>query len=82
MPPEAVEEILQKAGVGAGTVSDARDIDEDPQMNYYNFYRELDHPYMGRCGITNPASEAVRRRTQIKLPSSSASIRTISAVKS
>ncbi|MFA5308462.1 MAG: CoA transferase [Dehalococcoidales bacterium] len=54
-PPEAVETILQSAGVGAGTVADARDIDEDPQMNYYNFYREIDHPYMGRLRYYHPA---------------------------
>ena len=54
-PPEAVEEILQKAGIGAGVVADARDIDEDPQMNYYNFYREFDHPYMGRLRYYHPA---------------------------
>ncbi len=54
-PPEAVEEMLQQAGVGAGTVANAKDIDEDPQMNYYNFYRELDHPYMGRLRYYHPA---------------------------
>ena len=54
-PPEAVEEMLQQAGVGAGVVANARDIDEDPQMNYYNFYRELDHPYMGRLRYYHPA---------------------------
>ena len=54
-PPEAVEQILQSASVGAGTVANARDIDEDPQMNYYNFYRELDHPYMGRLRYYHPA---------------------------
>ncbi len=66
-PPEAVEELLQKAGVGAGTVSDARDIDEDPQMNYYNFYRELDHPYMGRLRYYHPAGIKLSgAETQIK----------------
>jgi benzylsuccinate CoA-transferase BbsF subunit len=54
-PPEAVEEMLQRAGVGAGVVANAKDIDEDPQMNYYNFYRELDHPYMGRLRYYHPA---------------------------
>ncbi len=54
-PPEAIEELLQKSGVGAGTVSNPRDIDEDPQMNYYNFYREIDHPYMGRLRYYHPA---------------------------
>jgi benzylsuccinate CoA-transferase BbsF subunit len=54
-PPEAVEEILQLAGVGAGVVASAKDIDEDPQMNYYNFYREMEHPYMGKLRYYHPA---------------------------
>jgi benzylsuccinate CoA-transferase BbsF subunit len=52
--PEAVQEILQAAGIGAGVVADARDLDEDPQLNYYNFYREMDHPYMGRLRYYHP----------------------------
>jgi benzylsuccinate CoA-transferase BbsF subunit len=54
-PPEKVEEMLQKAGVGAGVVANAKDIDEDPQMKYYKFYRELDHPYMGKLRYYHPA---------------------------
>jgi len=54
-PPEAIEVMLQKAGVGAGVVADAKDIDEDAQMNYYNFYRELDHPCMGQLRYYHPA---------------------------
>ena len=54
-PPESVEEILQKAGVGAGVVANAQDMDEDPQLNYYNYYREFDHPYMGRLRYYHPA---------------------------
>jgi benzylsuccinate CoA-transferase BbsF subunit len=54
-PPEAVEELLQKAGVGAGVAASPKDIDEDPQMNYYNFYREFDHPYMGKRRYYHPA---------------------------
>jgi benzylsuccinate CoA-transferase BbsF subunit len=53
-PPEQVQETLQKAGVGAGLVANARDLDEDPQLNHYNFYRELDHPYMGRRRYYHP----------------------------
>jgi benzylsuccinate CoA-transferase BbsF subunit len=52
--PEQVQEMLQKAGVGAGLVANARDLDEDPQMAYYDFYRELDHPYMGRLRYYHP----------------------------
>ncbi|MHB8104295.1 MAG: CaiB/BaiF CoA transferase family protein [Dehalococcoidales bacterium] len=54
-PSEAVEEMLQQAGVGAGVVANAKDIDEDPQMNYYHFYREIDHPYMGKLRYYHPA---------------------------
>jgi crotonobetainyl-CoA:carnitine CoA-transferase CaiB-like acyl-CoA transferase len=46
--PEEVQKMLQGAGVGAGLVANARDLDEDPQMKHYNFYRELDHPYLGK----------------------------------
>jgi benzylsuccinate CoA-transferase BbsF subunit len=53
--PEEVEKRLQKAGVGAGVVANAKDIDEDPQMNYYNFYREMGHPYMGKLRYYHPA---------------------------
>ena len=54
-PPEQVQEMLQSAGVGAGMVSNAQDLDEDPQMNYYDFYREIDHPYMGKLHYYHPA---------------------------
>jgi len=54
-PPEAVEELLQKVGVGAGVVANAKDIDEDPQMNYYHFYRQMEHPYMGKLRYYHPA---------------------------
>jgi crotonobetainyl-CoA:carnitine CoA-transferase CaiB-like acyl-CoA transferase len=54
-PPEVIEEMLQHVGVGAGVVANAKDINEDPQMNYYNFYRELNHPYIGRLRYYHPA---------------------------
>jgi crotonobetainyl-CoA:carnitine CoA-transferase CaiB-like acyl-CoA transferase len=45
---------LQKAEVGAGLVSNAKDLDEDPQLNHYNFYRELEHPYVGKLRYYHP----------------------------
>ncbi len=54
-PPEAVEELLQKAGVGAGVVANSQDMDEDPQMNYYDFYREIDHSFVGKLRFYHPA---------------------------
>jgi benzylsuccinate CoA-transferase BbsF subunit len=55
-PPEAVEEMLQQVSVGAGVVASAKDIDEDPQLNYYNFYREFEHPYVGKLRYYHPAA--------------------------
>ena len=38
-------------------------------MNYYNFYRELDHPYMGRLRYYHPAGLKLSgAETQIKRP--------------
>ena len=66
--PEQVMTRLQAAGVGAGVVANARDLDNDVQLNHYNFYRELDHPYMGKRRFYHPeamklsAAEAEVRR--------------------
>jgi crotonobetainyl-CoA:carnitine CoA-transferase CaiB-like acyl-CoA transferase len=53
--PEDVQKVLQAGGIGAGLVANARDLDEDPQMGHYNFYREMEHPYMGRLRYYHPA---------------------------
>jgi benzylsuccinate CoA-transferase BbsF subunit len=53
--PEDVQKMLQEVGVGAGLVANAKDLDEDPQMKHYNFYRELEHPYMGKLRYYHPA---------------------------
>ena len=54
-PPEKVMTMLQEAGVGAGVAANARDLDEDAQLNHYHYYRELDHPYMGKLRYYHPA---------------------------
>ena len=54
--PEQVMTRLQEAGVGAGVVANAQDLDKDAQLNYYNFYRELDHPHMGKLRYYHPAA--------------------------
>jgi benzylsuccinate CoA-transferase BbsF subunit len=53
-PPEHIQKTLQEAGVGAGLVANARDLDKDPQLNHYDFYHELDHPYMGKLRYYHP----------------------------
>jgi benzylsuccinate CoA-transferase BbsF subunit len=51
---EYVMEVLQEAGVGAGVVANARDLAEDAQLNYYNFFREVEHPYTGKASYYHP----------------------------
>ena len=61
--------ILQGPAVGAGVVSNVQDMDNDMQLNYYNFYRELDHPYMGKLHYYHPAAiKLSRAETEVKRP--------------
>jgi benzylsuccinate CoA-transferase BbsF subunit len=46
--PEEVMVLLQKQGVAAGVVQDARDLAKDPQLKERGFFIELDHPEMGK----------------------------------
>jgi benzylsuccinate CoA-transferase BbsF subunit len=48
-PPEYVMEILQKNGVGAGVVANSKDLAEDVQLKYYDYFREVEHPYTGKA---------------------------------
>lgn len=52
--PEQITEILQAAGVGAGVVANARDVVEDTQLKHYNYFREVEHPYIGKCTFCHP----------------------------
>ncbi len=52
--PEEVMARLQAAGVGAGVVADARDIYEDPQLKHYCYFREVEHPYIGKVNYAHP----------------------------
>jgi benzylsuccinate CoA-transferase BbsF subunit len=45
---------MQDAGVSAGLVLDGKDLTEDPQLNVYEYYREIDHPYLGKHGSYHP----------------------------
>ena len=46
---EHVMTTMQDAGVGAGVVANAQDIVEDVQLNYYDYFREVDHPITGKA---------------------------------
>ena len=52
--PEEVMEIMQNAGVAAGVVQNSMDLmEKDPQMKEYNFFKEMDHPEIGRIAYEN-----------------------------
>jgi benzylsuccinate CoA-transferase BbsF subunit len=69
LKPEQVMAMLQGAGVGAGVVANSGDLDNDMQLNYYNFYRELEHPYMGKLRYYHPAAlKLSRAETEVKRP--------------
>jgi benzylsuccinate CoA-transferase BbsF subunit len=40
--------LLQRCGVAAGVVKNARDLAQDPQLKHRGFFVELDHPEMGK----------------------------------
>ncbi|MFC1978353.1 CaiB/BaiF CoA transferase family protein, partial [Chloroflexota bacterium] len=54
--PEAVMSLMQTAGVAAGVAQNAEDMMEhDPQLKHRNFFRELEHPEMGKHRVRGPA---------------------------
>jgi benzylsuccinate CoA-transferase BbsF subunit len=48
--------MLQAAGVSAGVAANAQDAESDPQLKHYDFFRELDHPYLGKMNFYHPPS--------------------------
>jgi benzylsuccinate CoA-transferase BbsF subunit len=46
--------MLQDGGVAAGVVSTAQDSEADPQLKAYDFFRELEHPYLGKLNFYHP----------------------------
>jgi crotonobetainyl-CoA:carnitine CoA-transferase CaiB-like acyl-CoA transferase len=45
--PGAVASLLQRNGIAAGAVQDARDLARDPQLAFRRFFVSLDHPTLG-----------------------------------
>ncbi len=52
--PEYIMATLQAVGVSAGVVANSQDIVEDVQLQHYNFFREVDHPFMGKITYAHP----------------------------
>ena len=54
--PEKVMNMMQAAGVAAGVLENNEDLlDHDPQLKHRHFFRELDHPEIGKHKIGRPA---------------------------
>jgi len=43
-----VMRLMQEAGVAAGAAATSKDQAEDPQLEHYEFFQEMDHPETGR----------------------------------
>ena len=51
---EQVMTMMQDAGVSAGVVATAQDSEEDPQLKHYEFFKEIEHPYLGKLNFYHP----------------------------
>lgn len=60
---EYVMAVMQSAGVAAGVVATAQDSEEDPQLREYDFFRELEHPYLGTHNFYHPPGFTLSRAT-------------------
>lgn len=66
--PEDAMAILQKAGVPAGRVSDARDLSEDPQLAARGHSNAIDHAVVGRMTVESPSFRLSRTPARIERP--------------
>jgi benzylsuccinate CoA-transferase BbsF subunit len=51
---EEVMVMLQGNGVAAGLVAKAQDSESDPQLKAYDFFHEIEHPYLGKQKFFHP----------------------------
>lgn len=66
---EEVMEILQSAGVAAGVVQNSRDMFEsDPQMRHYGFFKELEHPVIGKVAHENVPFKLSKTPAELRRP--------------
>ena len=55
-PAEEVMTVMQSAGVAAGALETGEDLlEHDPQLRHRHFFRELDHPEIGKYYAWGPA---------------------------
>jgi benzylsuccinate CoA-transferase BbsF subunit len=51
---EQVMQMMQEKGVAAGVVATAQDSEADPQLAEYDFFHEIEHPYLGKQKFFHP----------------------------
>ncbi|MCX7310121.1 MAG: CoA transferase, partial [Afipia sp.] len=67
-PTEAMQ-LLQRAGIPAGAVQNARDLlEDDPQLAARGYWQGLDHPEMGLTRFTSPPYLVDGERVDLKRP--------------
>ncbi|MFC1900142.1 CaiB/BaiF CoA transferase family protein [Chloroflexota bacterium] len=49
LSPEEIMTRLQEVGVSAGVVKTNREIYEDPQLKYREYFQKMEHPEIGQC---------------------------------
>lgn len=60
---EQVMVMMQAAGVSAGVVATAEDAELDPQFKHYDFFREMDHPVLGKRTFYHPPGFKLSKAT-------------------
>jgi len=49
--------------VAAGVVATAQDSEEDPQLKVYDFFHEIEHPYLGKLNFYHPPGFTLSKAT-------------------
>jgi crotonobetainyl-CoA:carnitine CoA-transferase CaiB-like acyl-CoA transferase len=65
---EEVMNRLQKMRVPAGFVNDFRDIYEDPQLTHRGYFREVDHPVLGKKRFESEAFTFSKTNYKLHMP--------------
>lgn len=64
---ENVMALMQAGGIAAGVVENAEDLmEKDPQLRHRRFFRELDHPEMGKYRAAGPAYELSALASEVR----------------
>jgi benzylsuccinate CoA-transferase BbsF subunit len=65
---EEVMTMMQSAGVAAGVVRSMEEINQDPQLNYRNQFREIEHPAIGKHGCDAPSYILSKTPAEVRMP--------------